>query len=151
MRVFHLVQQAHAALFRSSDQAMRKSEGITTAQNAVLFLLTDKDGQKISDLAKQLGMGKSSLTTLLHRMEHAALLRRERNPDDERVSNIFIEPAGRTIVHKTKSVVRGINAGLLEPFTAEERKTIERFLIHMRDNSPEIIAENTEPTPATKE
>lgn len=150
MRVFHLIQQAHAALFRASDQAMRGSEGITTAQNAVLFLLVDRDGQKISDLAQQLGMGKSSLTALLHRMEHAALVRRERNPDDERISNIFIEPVGRTIVSKTKPVVKGINAGLLEPFTAEECEIIERFLIHMRENAPSIIAENSKSTQPTK-
>lgn len=151
MRVFHLIQQAHAALFRASDHAMRTSEGITTAQNAVLLLLTKKDGQKISDLAKQLGMGKSSLTALIQRMEHAALVRRERAPNDERISNIFIEPSGRTIVGKTKSVIKGINAGLLAPFTEKEQETIERFLIHLRENSPAIIAESRQTTKQKKE
>lgn len=143
MRVFHLIQQAHAALFRAADHAMRNTQGITTAQNAVLFLLTGKDGQKISDLAAQLGMGKSSLTALIDRMGNAALVRRERNPEDERISNIFIEPAGRAIVAKTLPVVKGINAGLLEPFSAEERKIIEKFLIHMRENAPAIIAQHS--------
>lgn len=142
MRVFLLIQQAHTALFRAADHAMRNSEGITTAQNAVLFLLTEKDGQKISDLARQLSMGKSSLTTLIDRMERAKLVRRVRNRDDERISNIFLKPTGRAIVRKTMPVVRGLNAALLEPFDAEERKTIERFLLHMRQNAPSIIAEH---------
>lgn len=151
MRVFHLIQQAHAALFRASDHAMRNSLGITTAQNAVLFLLADTDGQKISDLAAQLGMGKSSLTALMARMETAALVRREQNLEDERVSNIFIEPAGRAIAAKTMPVIKGINAGLLEPFSAQERKTIGRFLIHMRENAPTIIAQHYPSTKPNKE
>lgn len=150
MRVFHLIQQAHAALFRAADHAMRSTEGITTAQSAILFLLTDRDGQKISDLAAQLNMGKSSLTALIDRMVQVSLVRRARNPDDERISNIFIEPAGRVIVGKTMPVVKGINAGLLKPFTVEERKVIERFLIHMRQNAPSIIAEHSTSTKLEK-
>lgn len=143
MRVFHLIQQAHTALFRAADHSMRSAEGITAAQSTVLFLLSENDGQKISDIAKRLGMSKSSLTALIGRMEYAGLVRRERNLDDERISNIFIEPVGEAVAGKTISTVREINAGLLEPFSAAERKTIEKFLIHMRENASSIITEAT--------
>lgn len=151
MRVFHLIQQAHAALFRAADHAMRRNLGITTAQNAVLFLLMEQDGQKISDLAAQLNMGKSSLTALMHRMEGAGLVRRARNADDERISNMFIEPPGRAIVAETRPVIKGINADLLAPFNAEERDTIERFLTHMRCNASEIIEAHSTSTKPERE
>ena len=140
MRVFHLLQQAHSALFRAADRTIRNAERITASQNAVLFVLTEKDGLPISAISEQLKMGKSSLTALIDRMAAQGLLRREQNAEDGRISNIFIEPDGTAIVKRTAGSVKEINTRLLEPFSREEQATIERFLIHVRQNANTIVA-----------
>ena len=139
MRAFHLVQQAHAALFRAADRAMRDAEGVTAAQSTVLFVLTASDGLPISAISERMRMGKSTLTSVIDRMVASGLVRREKNPNDGRVSNIFIEEAGKAVVERTAASVREINSGLLSPFSLEEQATIERFLVHLRQNAEDIV------------
>lgn len=140
-RVFHLLQKAHAALFRAADKEVRHAEGITATQQAILFSLSIQDGTPISAIAEQLKMGKSSLTGLVDRMTEHALVRRQNNPDDGRVQNIFIEPKGRAIIKRSVSTVRQINAQLLSPFSTDEQQTIARFLEHIAANADTIVGQ----------
>ena len=139
-RVFHLVQQAHSALFRACDHALKEHIGLTASQQAVLFFLMRRDGAPISAIADALRMGKSSLTGLIDRMANRGLVRRQQSAEDGRSFEIFIEDAGRRIAEATLPGVRHINAGLLEPFSMEERAVIERFLNHVSDNAEAIVA-----------
>ena len=51
---------------------------------------------------------------------------------------------GRRTAEATLSGVRRINAALLEPFSAEERAVVERFLRHVADNADAIVATHAE-------
>ena len=143
-RIFHLVQQAHSALFRASDHALKKRMGLTASQHAVLFFLMKQDGAPISLIADALKMGKSSLTGLIDRMTEKGLVRRRQNAADARSYEVFIENEGRRIVEASLSGTRRINAALLEPFSTEERAVIERFLRHVADNADTIVATHAE-------
>lgn len=139
MRVFHLLQRAHGALFRAADRLLLAREGVSATQHGVLLLLAHDDGQPSSVIAEALKMGKSSLTGLIDRMAAAGLVRRETDADDARVQRIFIERPGRAIVARSLGEVKRINAELLKPFNAAERKTVERFLDHIAANAPSIV------------
>lgn len=139
IRVFHLLQCAHGSLFRAADRLLQSAEGVSATQHGVLLLLAAKDGQPISAIADELKMGKSSLTGLIDRMASARLVRRQADADDARVQRIFIEKEGRAIVQRSLGEVMRINAELLKPFGAGERKIIERFLIHIAKAAPGII------------
>lgn len=139
LRVFHLLQRAHGALFRAADRALQAREGVSASQHGVLLLLAQEDGQPISAIAEALKMGKSSLTALIDRMAAARLVRRETDAGDARVQRIFIERGGKAIVARSLGEVKRINAGLLKPFNGAERKTIERFLDHIAANAPSIV------------
>ena len=141
-RVFHLLQKAHSALFRAADARAKASLGLTTTQQGVLFILSLKDGQPISSLAKALSMGKSSLTGLIERMCEQGLLRRSISTSDGRVVNIFIEEKGRQIVTRSLPFVKSYNQQLLAPFTEQEQQVIHRFLQHVAQNAHHIVAED---------
>ena len=138
-RIFYLLQKAHSALFRASDRALKQQVGLTASQQAVLFILSKADGQPISAIAAQLKMGKSSLTGLIDRMELRGLVRRHQSVADGRSIEIFITGSGRELVEATLSGTRRINAALLEPFSTNERATIERFLKHVSDQADPIV------------
>ena len=138
-RVFHLIQQAHSALFRASDHALKEHVGLTASQQAVLFVLMRKDGAPISAIAEELRMGKSSLTGLVDRMTRTGLVRRQQSAEDGRSVEIFIEDAGRRAAEAALPEVKRINAALLEPFSTQERAVIERFLRHVSNNAEAIV------------
>ncbi|MEO1087154.1 MAG: MarR family transcriptional regulator [Acidobacteriota bacterium] len=139
LRVFHLLHQAHSALFRAADQTLRQKEGITAAQHGVMLVLSVRDGVPISTIAEELRMGKSSLTGLVDRMSKAGLVRRAPCADDGRVTRIYLEPAGRRLLERTAGHVKGYNEALLEPFSADERRTIHRFLSHVAEEADAIV------------
>ena len=143
IRVFHLLQQAHSALFRAADRALKHYAGLTASQQAVLFVLMMRDGAPITLIADQLQMGKSSLTGLVDRMEKKGLVKRSQSEADARSFQVFIEDKGRELAEQTLPVTKQINAGLLAPFSKEERDVIKRFLDHVADNSAEIVTKES--------
>lgn len=68
--------------------------GLTYPQYLVLNVLWREDAQTVGGIAQQLALDSSTLTPLLKRMEAAGLLRRTRNPQNERQVIIALTPEG---------------------------------------------------------
>lgn len=139
LRVFYHLQVAYTALFRAADHRARQNTGLTITQIAVLFLLNEKDGQPVSEIAARLSMGKSSLTGLIDRLWEKRLVRRSPCPKDGRVTLVFLEDAGRRAAKDAGHHTRHYNAALLAPFTDTEQEVIGRFLKHIAENADTII------------
>ena len=66
---------------------MLKAHGITEinpAQGRILFALWQEDGISIHALARRTALGKSTLTSMLDRLERLGFIRRERDAQDRR-------------------------------------------------------------------
>lgn len=139
MRVFNQINEAHAALFRASDQELKARFGLGTSQLTVLFLLQQEDGQAISKLAAALSLGKSALTGLVARMQERGLVKRGSDSNDGRVYRVFISANGRKLAASAQPIVKDINTALLQHFSNEEQETIARFLQHINSNAAQIV------------
>lgn len=84
--------------------------GVTYPQYLVLLALWREDGRGVGSLGEQLMLESSTLTPLLKRMETAGLLRRERNPEDERQVIIRLTAKGRRLREKAQAVPKSILA-----------------------------------------
>jgi DNA-binding MarR family transcriptional regulator len=71
--------------------------GLTYPQYLVLNVLWRDDEQTVGGIAEKLALESSTLTPLLKRLEAAGLLRRTRNPDNERQVVIALTPEGRAL------------------------------------------------------
>ena len=71
--------------------------GLTYPQYLVLNVLWREDTQTVGGIADQLALESSTLTPLLKRLEAAGLVRRTRNPDNERQVVVALTPEGRAI------------------------------------------------------
>ena len=141
-RVFQHLQQAHSALFRAADQHLRAHEGLTASQQAILFLLRSNGPLPITDIARMLHMGNSSITGLVNRMAGKNLVRRQTSDADGRVQLITLAPAGAAICEHALPLVSRLNEALLAPFDDRERNTIKAFLDHVRDHASDIVGVN---------
>ncbi len=71
--------------------------GLTYPQYLVLNILWREDAQTVGRIAESLALESSTLTPLLKRLEAAGLLRRTRNPDNERQVVVALTDAGRAL------------------------------------------------------
>lgn len=71
--------------------------GLTYPQYLVLNVLWREDGQTVGALADHLALEPSTVTPLLKRLEAARLVRRTRNPDDERQVLVALTDGGRAL------------------------------------------------------
>lgn len=71
--------------------------GLTYPQYLVLNVLWRRDKQTVGGIADSLALESSTLTPLLKRLETAGLLRRTRNPDNERQVVVALTEAGRVL------------------------------------------------------
>ena len=71
--------------------------GLTYPQYLVLNVLWREDKQTVGGIADRLALESSTLTPLLKRLEAAGLVRRTRNPDNERQVVVALTPQGRAI------------------------------------------------------
>lgn len=134
-RALHFLHIAHAALFRSTDRVLKKTEGITTAHQVILFTLEREDGLPSSAVAKRAGHSKSRLTNLVDTLTARGLVERKVSPEDERVHLLFITEEGRALAERTRASVQDVNARLLRPFNEKEQQTIQKFLQHVLDEA----------------
>lgn len=75
--------------------------GLTYPQYLVLNILWREDEQSVGSIAGHLALESSTLTPLLKRLEAAGLVRRTRNPENERQVVVSLTPQG--IALKSKS------------------------------------------------
>ncbi len=78
---------------------------ISVAYFAVLQALWENDGLSISDLGEKVQLEKSTMTSLIDRMEAAGLLRRDDHPTDRRAYKICLTPRGRELEENLDQVV----------------------------------------------
>jgi DNA-binding MarR family transcriptional regulator len=74
--------------------------GLTYPQYLVLNVLWAEDGQTVGAIAEKLALESSTLTPLLKRLEVAGLVRRTRNPQNERQVVVRLTDAGLAIRSK---------------------------------------------------
>jgi DNA-binding MarR family transcriptional regulator len=74
--------------------------GLTYPQYLVLNVLWREDGQTVGGIAEQLALESSTLTPLLKRLETAGLVRRTRNPGNERQVIVALTNKGRALHSK---------------------------------------------------
>ncbi|WP_339721227.1 MarR family winged helix-turn-helix transcriptional regulator [uncultured Paraglaciecola sp.] len=139
LKVFHLLQLAHGALFKAADRKLRNDMQISTTQLAVLFSLCKYDNAPITAIADQLNMSYSSMSGVVDRMAVAKLLKREKDVHDARVQKVILLPKGKTIAEQSTQKVRNINRALLDEFSLAEQETIARFLVHVSKNAEHIV------------
>lgn len=71
--------------------------GVTYPQYLVMNVLWKEDGRTVGDIAEDLALEPSTMTPLLKRLETAGLVRRARNPANERQVVITLTAAGKAL------------------------------------------------------
>ncbi|MHB8962805.1 MAG: MarR family winged helix-turn-helix transcriptional regulator [Saccharofermentanales bacterium] len=71
--------------------------GLTYTQYITMMVLWERDEMTVKELGEKLFLDSGTLTPLLKKLEQLGLLRRERNPDDERSVVVSLTPKGAAL------------------------------------------------------
>jgi DNA-binding MarR family transcriptional regulator len=72
-------------------------------------------------------------------MEKAGFVERRSDPDDERVSRVYLTDEGRSIRTQVERVWRTLDKETFREINAEERELLRRFFLQMRENLEHVV------------
>ena len=116
--------------------------GLTYPQYLVLNVLWREDGQTVGGIGERLALESSTLTPLLKRLEAAGLVRRARNPGNERQVVVTLTEQGRALRPRTGCLGAALVASAGQPI--DDLVRLNRELRDLRDA---IYRRMDEPTP----
>lgn len=110
--------------------------GVSGVHVWALWELSQAPGASVSDVARALAIHQSTASNLLDRLTRAGLLRRERGRADQRVSRLFVTPAGAALLRRAPSPVRAMLLQALVDLSDADLRQLEtllaRLLAHMK-------------------
>lgn len=115
------------------DRALR-GLGLYCGQDALLLHLAHEEGQTQVQLAQRMSCEPQTINKALQRMQKAGLVERRSDPEDGRLTRVYLTPHGRTLLQPLQEIVSSCEQRLTAGLTREERLLVRRLLIHMRSN-----------------
>ena len=107
---------------------------ITSAQGRIMFALWQADGVSINELAKKTQLKKSTLTSMLDRLENMGYVRRQRCMKDRRKILIKRTSKDRNLESKYVELSGEISKLFYKGFTKAEIDSFEKDLVRILDN-----------------
>jgi len=108
--------------------------GLYRGQSRMLRALWDQEGLTHTELSRQLRVQPATITKMLQRMEKAGFVERRQDPDDQRVSRVYLTAAGQAVREDVQQVWRRLEEEAFASFTEEEGLLLRRLFLRIRDN-----------------
>ena len=111
-----------------------KINEINPAQGRIMFVLWQTDNISINELAKQTSLGKSTLTSMLDRLEESGYVKRIPSKDDRRKTMIQRTEKDKSFQDLYVKVSKEMHDVYLKGFTDSETRQFETYLKRIFDN-----------------
>jgi DNA-binding MarR family transcriptional regulator len=126
---------------RISERILKKHDvEINSAQGRIMFALWQKDSVSINELAKKTQLKKSTLTSMLDRLERMGYIRRQRSKKDRRKILIKRTEKDRTMEKKYVEVSEEMTRLFYKGFSKSEIDRFEKDLERILNNLTEFEA-----------
>ena len=112
-------------------------DGFNGAQGRILFVLWNEDNIPISELSEKTGLAKTTLTSMLDRLESSGYVKREHDPADRRSVKIMLTKAAAQMKGQYDEVSRHMNGIFYKGFCDEEVVAFESHLARILSNLTE--------------
>ncbi|MCE5257749.1 MAG: MarR family transcriptional regulator, partial [Chloroflexi bacterium] len=114
--------------------ALLEKTGLYRGQPPLLRALWEQEGLTHNELAERLHITPATITRMLQRMERTGFIYCEPDPRDQRISRVYLTPAGRAVRTEVMSIHARIEDETFSGMTPEELQQVRGYLVRMRDN-----------------
>jgi len=101
-------------------EARTRALGVSPSEGHVISYLRSYAPAPVGELVRVFGMKQSTLTSMLHRLETAGLVRREVNPGDRRSFLVHVTSAGVELAERLNRVLETLEAEIRAGVSDEE-------------------------------
>lgn len=105
-----------------------KNLDINHAQGKILFVISIHKELSINDLCKELSLSKSTLTSMLDRLEDKGYILKRSSEKDKRITLISNTKKADESIHIFNDVITKMNAKFYDGFEEEDIKRFENYL-----------------------
>lgn len=114
--------------------SVRRAANNSLTMTEIHTLMAIKPGeQNMSQIAKELGVTISTLTTAINKLEAKGFVRRKRDESDRRVVHICLTARGRSMAGAHERFHRNMTKAALEGLDPEETKILTATLQRLTD------------------
>jgi DNA-binding MarR family transcriptional regulator len=121
------IERATHAIAVWIESALRE-EGITQAEAHILGYLSDIGRCSINELHRDLGHRRSTLTSILDRLERRELVRRAQHPTSRRSVMVELTERGRVAAQQVSRLLDQLEGAVQRATTPEDREGFNRVL-----------------------
>lgn len=131
-----LITQIKQVGGRIFEQILKESgiDEFNGAQGRILYILWEHGAVSLTEIGKMTSLAKTTLTSMIDRMEEKGLVKREQHPSDRRVILIHLTPAAKKLQDDYNSLSDRINEFYYKGFSEEEVAAFEDKLRHILGN-----------------
>lgn len=112
------------------------------AQGTIIYVLTKKGPMPIKDIGKATGLAKTSLTSMLERMEKQGLVEKKENENDKRSTIIGLNERMKDYTDVLDRIALAVNEGYYRGLKEKEIERFEATLVKILRNLEEDIYRN---------
>lgn len=125
-----LISQVKLVGGRAFDRLLTREnvDAFNGAQGKILYVLWQEDRLPIVELSRRVGLANTTLTSMLDRMEAAALVRRLPAPGDRRKTLIALTDRARALEKQYSEISQEMNELYYQGFTEAEVRQFEQYL-----------------------
>ena len=132
-RLYHKLQIAAHRVQKTTDQVVAEASGLTSAQSAVLSIVSTVPGISQRDLAGQLSLNESAVTAMVTRLIGDGLLAREKSPSDKRVWVLGLTQSGVEKLHQITAPFSQVNERMETALSDDEIRQLASLLVKLSD------------------
>ena len=114
--------------FWRMKHAFEREVGLSAATWFLLTMLIDEDGISQGEVSHRFEVDPSRITRLAQRLEGEGLLRRKRDPEDNRVVRLHATEEGRLLIQRRQEGREGFEERIRQEFNQEEMAQFQRML-----------------------
>lgn len=135
-----LDQELHFLLLRAFHHSNRRVQmgaaelGLYPGQPKILEYLLEHDGCIARDICRGCVLDKSTMTSLLGRMEKQGLIGRTESSDDKRAVHVYMTEKGREYAARIKAFCRAVDETALKGIPQTDREVFLRTLKQITEN-----------------
>ncbi len=127
--LFRRMQQIAVAIFMEECKAF----DLTPVQYAALVAIQTHPGIDATRLSAVIAFDRSTLGSVIERIETKGLIERRSSPDDKRVKLLYVTRSGAALLREIVPAVDRAQARMLQPLKAADRKTLVALLSQLVD------------------
>jgi DNA-binding MarR family transcriptional regulator len=124
-------------LHRGEIHDLLEQLGLYRGQAFILSALWVEEGLPQSELAARTWVQPATMTTALQRMEQSGLVIRRPDPDDQRVSRVYLTAAGRALEAPVKASFEELEKKTFAGLSPDERAQLRELLHRIIGNLDE--------------